>query len=281
MSKPSAVLRFKDWLALPGGLGIITGSGMFVTIIMLGILVPLFGPYGPNEFVGDPAIAPSLNHLFGLDQLGRDVMTRTFASVWIDVGVSLLGVTIPLTIGTIIGILLGLTQNKYIRSLVGAIIDGINAFPLLIVAVAMITFLGTGLKSIVIILAITNWARYARIARTRAIVVSQQNFIEAARTLGFSKWRIILRHIAPNVSSETIAYALSDFILVIIVISGLSFLGLGSRPPLAEWGAMISEGRAYLAQGWWMVIFPGIALCWTAISLSFIVEGMSRRDRGI
>ena len=272
--------RFKNWLALPGGCGILIGTIMFAAIVIMGIVIPLFGPFKPNACVGDPSVAPSFKHPIGLDQLGRDVMSRTFASVWIDIGVSFFGVTIPLIIGTIIGILLGVTKIKIIRSVVSSIIDGINAFPLLVVAVAMLAFFGAGLKSVIIILSITNWARYARIARTRAVVVSQQNYIEAARTLGYSKSRIVIKHIAPNVSAESVAYALSDFIIVITVISGLSFLGLAARPPAAEWGSMIADGRAYLANGWWMVIFPGLALCWAAISLSFIVEGMSRRDRG-
>ena len=108
----------------------------------------------------------------------------------------------------------------------------------------------------------------------------QQNYIEAARLLGYSKKKIIFRHITPNVSSESLAYALSDFILVIIVVSGLSFLGLAARPPAAEWGAMIADGRTYIGDAWWLTIYPGLALCWSAISLSLIVEGLSRRDRG-
>ncbi len=273
--------KFKEWLALPGGFGIFAGIVMLGLMIILGIVIPNFSKYKSDAFVGNPFRPPSWQHPFGLDQLGRDVMTRTFSSVGIDLGVAFLGVSIPLIIGTVIGILLGLAKNKYVLSLVGSIIDGINAFPLLIIAVAMLTFLGSGLKSVIIILAITNWARYARISRTRAVVVSKQNYIEAARTLGFSKRRIVLKHIAPNVSSETVAYALSDFILVIVVVSGLSFLGLAAKPPMAEWGSMIADGRAYLAQSWWLVIFPGLALCWSAVSLSFIVEGISRRDRGM
>lgn len=275
------ISRLKDWVSLPGGFGIVAGLLMLGSIILMGILIPNFGPYKPDEFIGDPFLPPSWQHPFGLDQLGRDVMTRTFSSVGIDLGVAFLGVSIPLTIGTIIGIVLGLAKNKYVLSFVGSVIDGINAFPLLIIAVAMLTFLGSGLKSVIIILAITNWARYARISRTRAVVVSKQNYIEAAKTLGYSKRRIVLKHIAPNVSSETVAYALSDFILVIVVVSGLSFLGLAARPPMAEWGSMIADGRAFLGQAWWLVIFPGLALCWSAVSLSFIVEGISRRDRGI
>lgn len=273
--------KVKQWLSYPGGFGIFTGTAMLLMIILLGIIIPHFGPYKPDDFIGDPFLPPSWEHPFGLDQLGRDVMTRTFASVGVDLGVAFLGVSIPLIIGTIVGIMLSLTKNKYVLSLVGSIIDGINAFPLLIIAVAMLTFLGSGLKSVIIILAITNWARYARISRTRAIVVSKQNYIEAAKTLGYSRRRIVSKHIAPNVSSETVAYALSDFILVIVIVSGLSFLGLAAQPPMAEWGSMIADGRAFLSQSWWLVIFPGLALCWSAVSLSFIVEGISRRDRGI
>jgi len=276
----SRLQRIREWAALPGGFGIITGVSMFLTITIIGVVYPFISPYAPDEFVGDSFEPPSLDHPFGLDQLGRDVMTRTFAAVPADIGVAFLGVSIPLTIGTLIGIILGISKNKYFVSLVSSVIDGINAFPLLIIAIAMISFLGPGLFNVIIILTIMNWARYARIARTRAVVVLQQNYIEAAQLMGYSKRKIILKHVTPNVSSESLAYALSDFILVIIIVSGLSFLGLAARPPAAEWGAMIADGRTYLGDAWWITIFPGAALCWSAISLSFIVEGLSRRDRG-
>jgi peptide/nickel transport system permease protein len=216
----------------------------------------------------------------GLDQLGRDVMTRVFSAVPADIGIAFLGVTIPLAIGTVVGILLGISKNKYVVSTVSSLIDGINAFPLLIIAIAMVTFLGPGLFNVVIILTLMSWARYARIARTKAVVVLQQNYIEATKLMGYSKRRVISKHVAPNVSSESLAYALSDFILVIIIVSGLSFLGFAARPPMPEWGSMIADGRTFLGQAWWLTVFPGLAICWSAISLSFIVEGLSRRDRG-
>lgn len=272
--------RIKEWAALPGGFGIITGISMFLAISIMGIIYPRISPYASDELASEAFQSPSLKHPFGTDQLGRDVMTRVFAAVPADIGVAFLGVSIPLVIGTIVGILLGLAKNRYFLSLVSSIIDGINSFPLLIIAIAMISFLGPGLFNVVIILTLMNWARYARIARTRAVVVLQQNYIEGARLLGYSRRRIIFKHVAPNVSSESLAYALSDFILVIIIVSGLSFLGLAARPPAAEWGAMIADGRTYLGDAWWITIFPGLALCWSAISLSFIVEGLSRRDRG-
>jgi peptide/nickel transport system permease protein len=272
--------RIKEWVSRPGGFGIITGATMFALITVVGFIYPLVGPYGSDEFVGESLAAPSWQHPMGLDQLGRDVMTRVFAAVPADIGIAFLGVTIPLIIGTVVGILLAISKNKYFVSIVSSLIDGINAFPLLIIAIAMVTFLGPGLFNVVIILTVMSWARYARIARTKAVVVMQQNYIEATKLMGYSRRRVIRKHIAPNVSSESFAYALSDFILVIIIVSGLSFLGLAARPPAAEWGAMISDGRTFLGQAWWLTIFPGLALCWSAISLSFIVEGLSRRDRG-
>ena len=272
--------RIKEWVSRPGGFGIITGSTMFALITVVGFIYPLIGPYGSDEFVGESLEGPSWAHPMGLDQLGRDVMTRVFAAVPADIGIAFLGVTIPLVIGTVVGILLALTKNKYFISIVSSLIDGINAFPLLIIAIAMVTFLGPGLFNVVIILTVMSWARYARIARTKAVVVLQQNYIEATKLMGYSRRRVIRKHIAPNVSSESLAYALSDFILVIIIVSGLSFLGLAARPPAAEWGAMIADGRTFLGEAWWLTIFPGLALCWSAISLSFVVEGLSRRDRG-
>lgn len=271
--------RFKEFLARPGGSGIVVGSAMFLFLTIAGFARPLYIPHAIDEFVGDGLAAPSWQHPMGLDQLGRDVLSRVLAAVPSDIGVAFLGVSIPLTIGTLIGILLALAKNKTFVSVVSSLIDGINAFPLLIIAIAMVTVLGPGLLNVVIILTIMNWARYARIARTRAVIVLNENYVEAARLMGYSRRRIIFRHVTPNVSSESLAYALSDFILVIVIISGLSFLGLAARPPAAEWGAMIADGRVFLAEAWWLTVFPGVALCWAAISLSLIVEGLSRRNR--
>ena len=263
-----------------GRIGIAVGTLMLVAMLVAGILVPLLSEYPPNELIAIPFQPPSADFLFGTDQLGRDVFTRVFAAVYRDLGVAFLGVAIPLVTGTAIGIVLGISRNRLFVALVASLIDAINALPLLVLAIALIALFGPGLQSIIIVLAMTNWARYARIARTRATLVNQQAYIEAIRLLGYPRMRIVLRHFVPNVSSETIAYALSDFILVIMLISGLSFLSLGASPPTAEWGVMMSEGRPFVQNAWWMTIFPGLALCWAGISLSFIAEGMSRRERG-
>ena len=184
-------------------------------------------------------------------------------------------------IGTVVGVLLSISKNRVLVTLISSIIEAINALPLLVIAIALIALVGPGLGSIVLVLAMTNWARYARIARSRAEIVSREGYIEAARLQGYSHTRIFFRHFLPNVSSETVAYGLSDFILVIMLIAALSFLSLGATPPTAEWGVMMSEGRPFVQQAWWMTIFPGVALCWAGISASFIAEGLSRRERGV
>jgi peptide/nickel transport system permease protein len=264
-----------------GRMGIGVGTAMLVAMLAAGVAVPLLSPYHPNELIARPFRPPSFEFFFGTDQLGRDVFTRVFSAVYRDLGVAFLGVSIPLVIGTVVGVLLSLSRNRIVVWIVSSMIDAINALPLLVLAIALIALFGPGLRSIVIVLAMTNWARYARIARTRATLVNRQGYIEAVRIQGYPATRIFIRHFVPNVSSETVAYALSDFILVIMLISGLSFLALGAAPPTAEWGVMMSEGRPFVKQAWWVTIFPGLALCWAGISLSFIAEGLSRRERGI
>ena len=265
-----------------GTFGIYTGFFMLGSLIVAGLIIPRVSKYKPNDLASMPLAPPSRANWFGTDVLGRDVFVRVFDAVFIDLGTAIIGVSIPLVVGTVIGTLLGISQNKRVNTLVGSIIDGINAFPFLVFVIAMIAFIGPGVGSIVLAISLVNWARYARIARTRAVVVNQQGYVEAARTLGFSKKRILFKHIIPNVSSETRAYALSDFIIVIIAVAALSFLGLGIKPPQAEWGGMIRDGKDLLTVGfWWPTVFPGIALCWAGIAVAFISEGLTRRMREV
>ena len=274
--RPKQARRLKD-----GTVGLVVGVSMLVFLLLLGILVPLLSPFSTDTSVDVPFLPPSGTYLFGTDSLGRDVFVRVFSAVYLDLGVAFLGVIIPFCIGTVVGIVLAVTRSKSLNAVVSSIIDGINAFPLLVLAIALIALLGPGLQSVIIALSLTNWARYARLARTRAMVVKDQGYIEGAQTLGYSKSRILFKHLVPNVSSETTAYGLSDLILVILLIASLSFLGLGAQPPTAEWGAMINEGRPTLQEAWWAVIFPGVALCWAGVSLSFMAEGLKRRERDV
>jgi len=256
------------------------GIVLIVAIVALGSLVPIVSPYDTVTGVAASLAPPSSAHLFGADQLGRDVFTRSFAAVQLDMLVALVGVLIPLLAGTIIGALAMTTEVRVVRGIVGTFIDGINAFPFLILALGVIAVIGTGVVSVVVAIALTSWARYAKLARTRAAIIRDADFVSALRLLGYGRWRIIVRHILPNVFSETFAYGVSDFTLVILTVASLSFLGAGVRPPTPEWGAMMADGRLFLASAPWLLVGPGIILTITAFAVSLIGEAMKEQQRG-
>ena len=163
------------------------GTAMLVAMLAAGVSVPLLSPYHPNELIARPFRPPSFEFFFGTDQLGRDVFTRVFSAVYRDLGVAFLGVSIPLVIGTVVGVLLSISRSRIVVSIVSSLIDAINALPLLVLAIALIALFGPGLRSIVIVLAMTNWARYARIARTRATLVEPARLHRGGSPSGLSR----------------------------------------------------------------------------------------------
>lgn len=251
------------------------GLGILALIIVLGVLIPLASPYNPLRSVGDVFIAPTLKHPFGTDHLGRDVLTRTFAAAQLDIALAFVGVTLPLLTGTLLGGVLGTTRNPLVSSLWLIIIDAINAFPFLVIVIGIVAMVGSGVTGLLVGLAAVNWARYARLARARALQLREADFVHATQVLGYSPVRVLVRHILPNVFSEALAYGLSDFVIVIIAIAGLSFLGVGVRPPEPEWGAMMSDGRRFLMQAWWITVFPGMILSLTALGVALLAQGLT------
>jgi peptide/nickel transport system permease protein len=202
------------------------------------------------------------------------MFTRTFAAARLDITLALLAVIIPLVVGTTIGAIVGTTDNRLIDSVWMIVVDAINAFPLIVLAIGIVAVLGQGVEGVLVALAMTNWARYAKLARARALSLREADFIQVTRVLGYSPIRVLVRHVLPNVYSTTVAYALSDFVIVIVTVAGLSFLGLGVRPPIPEWGAMMSEGRLFLTIEWWITVFPGLMLSLTAIGVALIAESV-------
>jgi peptide/nickel transport system permease protein len=256
------------------------GVLIILAILILGLVIPQFGPYGAYARVGPPLGPPSLAHPFGIDSLGRDIFTRSFAATHLDIVVAVVGVLIPLLFGTIVGALAGTTDVRAVRGVIGLLIDGINAFPFLILALAVIAVIGTGAVGVIVAIALTSWARYAKLARTRASVLRDLDFVSALRLLGYGRTRITVRHIMPNCFTETAAYGVSDFTLVILTVAALSFLGAGVNPPTAEWGSMMADGRIYLQSAPWLLVGPGIILTITAFAVSLIGEALKDRTRG-
>jgi peptide/nickel transport system permease protein len=229
---------------------------------------------------GMPLLAPSAEHPFGTDQLGRDVFVRVFAAAQLDIMLALIGVSIPLVVGTLVGAIVGTTQNRVILLVWTMIVDAINAFPLIILAIGIIAAIGPGVEGVIIALALTNWARYGKLARTRALILREADFVQVTKILGYSRLRVLLRHIIPNVYSETLAYGLSDFVIVIVTVACLSFLGMGVRPPAPEWGSMMSEGRLFITMEWWITVAPGTILSITAIGVALFAQGVVALTRG-
>jgi peptide/nickel transport system permease protein len=251
-----------------------TGLVIVGCLVALSLVIPLLSPYDPQRGTGtDPLSPPSVPHLLGTDHLGRDVFVRTFVAARLDLLLAAVGVSLPLVVGTLVGSTIGSTRSRLVQYLGEVAIEGINAFPTLIVVIALIAAFGPGANSILVALFLTAWARYAKVARGRALTIRDIGYLHVARGLGYRWPRILAVHVAPNVFPTTISYAVSDFVIVILAIAGLSFLGAGVQPPTPEWGAMMSEGRLYLAQAWWLALAPGILLSITAVAVSLIASG--------
>jgi peptide/nickel transport system permease protein len=256
------------------------GAITVLVILALALFVPIFSPFEPDASVADALIPPSVMHPFGTDQLGRDVFVRAFAAARLDIALALVCVALPLVIGTAVGSLAGTTTATGVDAIWTVLVEAINALPFIILAIAILSVLGAGTISLIAALTLTNWARYARLSRAKALALRSAPFIQATQVLGYSRLRVLGRHIVPNVLGESIAYGVSDFVIVIVVISGLSFIGLGVRPPTPEWGAMMGDGRLFLQSHPWLILAPGLVLSLTAIAVAMLAQGLLRTSRG-
>jgi peptide/nickel transport system permease protein len=181
---------------------------------------------------------------------------------------------VPFITGTLIGLFAGY-YGAAVDSILMRILDISAVFPFLVLVIGIVTILGPGVINLYIAIWLVGWRDYARLVRSETLVEKNSEYVQAARSLGFSNLRIMLRHILPNVVNSAFVFAVSDVMMCILLGASLSFLGLGVQPPIPEWGALISEGRPFMMQAWWTTTFPGIALVITGIAISFLGEGLS------
>jgi peptide/nickel transport system permease protein len=252
----------------------LVGIAIAVGWFLVALLAPVLAPYDPlaQDFV--PYEAPSRDHLFGTDELGRDVFSRTVYGARISLPLGLLLVVLAATIGGALGAIAG-----YFRGLAdGAVMrlaDLVFAFPAIILAMVVTAALGRGLTNAVIALVIVAWPSYARVVRSLVLTVGDSEYVWASRLLGASSRRALVRDVLPNVAGPVLVLATLDVGNAILLLSGLSFLGLGAQPPTAEWGLMVATG-AQNFQFWWMGTFPGLAIFTAVLAFNFI--GDSLRD---
>lgn len=257
----------------------LVGVALLGLIVLTSVFAPILSPFDPLRGTSLPMEGPSADNLFGTDNLGRDVFVRAFAATRLDMALAVAAVGVSLILGTLLGAIMGVAGRSKVSAFLTLVVDSINAFPFIVLALGVVAVVGPSPTGVLSAIILTGWARYARVARSRAAVIADADFVNAARLLGYSRWRVMTRHIFPNVYSESFAFALSELVIVILAIASLSFLGAGVRPPTAELGAMISEGRVFLAQAWWISIFPGAVLALAALSIQLIADGHERMAR--
>jgi len=257
------------------------GLAGMALIFLAAIFAPLITRYSPTAI--DPTVAlqpPSVQHWFGTDDLGRDIYARVVYGARIDLQIGVIGVAIPFVLGTVIGLVSGFLGG-WVDTAVGRVIDVVMAFPFFVLAIAIVAMLGPGLASLYTAIALVSWVTYARIVRGEVLSVRERPFVLAATGLGFGRLRILLRHLLPNVLSAAIIFAMSDFMLDILVGASLGFFGLGVRPPTAEWGVMISEGNNFIITDPWLVFFPGLAIVVVGFFMSLVGDGVADRLRRV
>ena len=248
---------------------------LFALIVLAALLGPSLVPYDPLASNTSAALqGPSASHWFGTDQLGRDIFSRVVAATRLDFSIAVTSVALVFVLGGLAGVTAGFFGG-WVDTLVGRIADTIMAFPLFVLAMGIVAALGNSVTNIVIATAIINFPLYARVARAEANIRREAGFVQAARLSGNSEWRLLLTQIVPNIMpimavqmSLTMGYA-------ILNAAGLSFIGLGVRPPTPEWGIMVAEGASFIVSGeWWVALFPGLALMTAVFCFNLLGDGV-------
>lgn len=255
-----------------------TVAGLLVVLMLLlvALLAPWIAPHSPlDQNLAQSLKAPSAAHWFGTDEYGRDVFSRLVhgsrISLYIIALVTVIVGPVGLAVGSMSGYFGGWVDNLFMR-----ITDIFISFPSLVLALAFVAALGPGLDHAVIAIALTAWPPIARLARAETLSLRHADFVVAAQLQGASSTRILVRYIAPMLLSSVVVRLTMNMASVILTAAGLGFLGLGAQPPLPEWGAMISSGRRYMMECWWLVAMPGAAIM--LVSLAFNLLGDGLRD---
>jgi peptide/nickel transport system permease protein len=253
----------------------VAGLSIIVLITMLGVFAPFVTWHDPvQQDLLANLQGPSLSHPLGTDELGRDVLTRMVYAVRTDLRIAVLAVLIPFVLGTAIGLVSGYF-GRSVDSISSWAVNVVVAFPFYVLIIALVFALGNGTRNIYIAIALVGWVSYTRIVRGEVLVVKRREYVLAARTAGLSSFRIIRRHVLPNVITQAIVFAMSDIVLTILAIVTLGYLGLGVQPPTPDWGRMIADGQPYLTTNWELTTFPGVAVILTALGLALIADGLA------
>ncbi|MEZ4522627.1 MAG: ABC transporter permease [Thermomicrobiales bacterium] len=245
--------------------------GVFLILCIAGELIAPHDPLATSA--SDRLLAPSIDHPFGTDEIGRDILSRVMSGARYSLGIAVLILVIAIPVGTLVGVVAGYAGGL-IDELLMRLTDIFLAFPAIILAMAIAAALGPNLRNTVIALTAVYWPWYARLVRGQILSIKEQDYIEAGRALGVSTPRLVLRHILPNSLAPIIIQGTIDVGFAVLATSSLSFVGLGAQPPTPEWGTMITNSRSYFRVAWWYFTFPGIALMLTVVGFNLLGDGL-------
>ncbi|WHO77012.1 ABC transporter permease [Rhizobium sp. BT03] len=253
---------------------LVLSVGLLLFFVLLAIGAPLVAPYDPIMQNAEVRLqAPSLLHPFGTDNFGRDILSRVIWGARLDLQMALIGVIFPFLIGTTVGTIAGFFGG-IVDALFMRLVDIILAFPFLVLMLSIIAILGPGLGSFYIAMALVGWVSYARLIRAQMLVLKGSDYAVAAVSLGFSRPRIMFRHLLPNAIAGSIVFSMSDATLVLLSGAAVSYLGLGVQPPIAEWGVMVAEGQSFITTAWWITLFPGLSIVCLAFGFSMLGDAL-------
>jgi peptide/nickel transport system permease protein len=253
------------------------GAGVLGIVAVAAIFAPLIAPQAPNaQDLANAFQPPSTEHLMGTDNLGRDIFSRVVHAARIDLQIGLVTTYVPLVYGIVLGAVAGYFGG-WVDTIIMRLVDVVIAFPFLVLVIAILAVVGPGVKGLYIAVLAVAWSMYARLTRAEMLVLREQQFMLAGEAMGFSRRRIIFRHAIPNLLRPNLVFSMADFVLNILLVASLSFLGLGVRPPTPEWGAMVAEGQNFLLNAWWITTLPGIVIVVVGIALSLVGDGLAER----
>ncbi len=251
------------------------GAVLILAFLLFALLAPWIAPYDPAYL--DLSIRlqpPSSHHWFGADELGRDILSRVIFGSRISMLVGSSVVTLSLSLGLILGSLAGYYGGNVDRVLNGILMNAFLSFPGILLALAFVAFLGPGIWNAIFALSLGGWVGYARLVRAQVLAVREREFVEAARAIGASDWRIVTRHILPNIIQPVIVQGAIGMAGAVLAEATLSFLGLGVPPPTASWGAMLNDARSHLFDAPHLVLFPAGAVMLAVLSFNFIGDAL-------
>jgi len=256
-----------------------TGTiGLIIVLIVIGIapFASLLAPYDPSQTHPAEMLQPpvwmeggSMDFILGTDQLGRDMLSRIIYGTQISLLVGIFSVIIAGILGGLLGLISGYYGGK-VDTVIMRFVDAFIAIPGLLITLVILTVVGPSLWTLIVVLGITNWVNYARIVRGEVLSIKERDFVKAAQSIGVKDYKIIIKHLIPNVTSSFIVTATLSVANTIIAEAALSFLGMGIQPPAVSWGLMLNSGKDYLAVSWWVATFPGIAITITSLGIIFL-----------